>query len=235
MLHITGSGLKVVLHRSRSTPLGTMVQRTSPFRLPFPRRVLLRIHRDLFKIEAYARDPWIVYPEELTILEKMVLVGEDRRFFRHNGFDCKSAIRETVKLLRLKKHGGASTIDMQFVRMATGYYERTFRRKLYEILLAFLIQFKYSKIEILRYYLRHAFFGSHLYGIEKASKAVFGKHPIILSPSEAAFIAAMLVYPRPRQATPQWAAKVQRRSQFIEATLPRFEKSFEKLPRWEAI
>jgi membrane peptidoglycan carboxypeptidase len=210
------------------------MKRTSPFRLPFPRRFLIRIHRDLFEIERYARSS-ITYPSTLTLLEKMVLVGEDRRFFRHNGIDCKSLIRDFLKALTFRKHGGASTIDMQFVRMATGYYERTLRRKTYEMLLAVLIQFKYSKIEILRYYLKHAFFGSHLYGAKAASETIFGKDPNHLSSSEAATLAAMLVYPCPRKPTERWAANVQRRSKFIEAMLPRFEKSFEKLPRWEAV
>ena len=212
-----------------------MVKRTSPLRLPFPRRVLLRIHRDLFKIEALARNPWVTFPLELTLVEKMVLVGEDRRFFQHNGIDYRSVVRELLRCFMLRKHGGASTIDMQFVRTATGYYERTWRRKLYEMLLAVLIQFKYSKIEILRYYLQHAFFGSHLYGVEAACRRVYGRHSSLLSPSEAAVIAAMLVYPRPNYPSPQWLHKVQRRSQFIERTLPGFEKRFEKLPRWEAI
>lgn len=206
-----------------------MVHRTTPFRIPFPRRFLIRVHRDLFQIEHYARGP-VDYPNQLTLFEKMVLVGEDRRFLRHNGIDYKSVVR--VMLTRV---GGASTIDMQFVRMATGYYERSFRRKAYEMLLAALIQFKYSKVEILRYYLKYAFFGTLLYGANRASDVIFGKSPEFLAPSEAATLAAMLVYPRPRNPTRKWSENVDRRSKFIEAMLPRFEKRFEKLPRWEAI
>lgn len=206
-----------------------MVHRTTPFRLPFPRRFLIRVHQDLFQIEHYARGS-VAYPNELTLFEKMVLVGEDRRFFRHNGIDYQSVIRAVLTGV-----GGASTIDMQFVRMATGYYERTLGRKTYEMLLAALIQFKYSKIEILRYYLKYAFFGTHLYGAHKASVRSFGKPPELLTPSEAATLAAMLVYPRPRNPTQKWSVNVQRRSKFIEAMLPRFEQRFEKLPRWEAV
>jgi membrane peptidoglycan carboxypeptidase len=196
---------------------------------------LIRLHRDLFRIESYARNPWIDFPLTLTLFEKMVLVGEDRRFFRHNGIDYRSVVREILRAITFRRHGGASTIDMQFVRMATGYYERTLRRKSYEMLLAVLIQFKYSKIEILRYYLDNAFFGSHLYGARRASRTLFNKIPDELSPDEAALLAAMLVYPRPRQPTPKWTVNVSRRSQFIQMTLPRFEKRFEKLPRWETI
>lgn len=211
-----------------------MVQRTSPFRMPFPRRFLIRIHRDLFQIEHHV-DRYTGYGATLTLFEKMVLVGEDRRFLRHNGIDYRSVIRELIKATTFRKFGGASTIDMQFVRMATGYYERTFRRKAYEMLLAVLIQFRYSKIEILRSYLKRAFFGSHLYGATSAVQLLFGKRLESLTSQEAATLAAMLVYPRPRHPTDRWRANVERRSRFIEANLPRFEKSFEKLPRWEAI
>jgi membrane carboxypeptidase/penicillin-binding protein len=171
----------------------------------------------------------------LTVFEKMVLVGEDRRFFRHNGVDYISVMREGLKFLVRLKHGGASTIDMQFVRMATGYYERTMRRKIYEMVLAVLIQFRYPKIVILRSYLRHAFFGSHLYGAEKACSVTFGKPLWNLTPTEAAKLASMLVYPRPQRPTKKWEANIERRSKFIEAMLPRLEKRFEKLPGWEVI
>lgn len=211
-----------------------MVQRTTPFRIPFPRRFLIRLHRDLFKIERFV-DQWATYPYTLSTFEKMVLVSEDRRFFRHNGIDYISVVREIVKALTLQKHGGASTIDMQFVRTATGYYERTIRRKIYEMLLAALIQFRYSKIVILRSYLKHAFFGSHMYGAEKACNRIFGKYLWDITPQEAAMLASMLVYPCPRRPNDKWVAKIQRRSKFIEAMLPRFEKRFEKLPAWDAI
>jgi membrane peptidoglycan carboxypeptidase len=170
----------------------SMVTRTSPFRIPFPRRFLIRIHLDLFQIARHTRE-WSSYPFELTLVEKMVLISEDRKFFRHNGFDGKALAREILKAASFRKFGGASTIDMQFVRTATGYYEPTIRRKLYEILLAYLIQFRYMKIEILRSYLDCAFFGSHIYGVKKAANVIFNKHPDTLNRSEASIIAAMLV------------------------------------------
>ncbi len=211
-----------------------MVQRTTPFRIPFPRRFLLRVHRDLFKIDRCVYG-WSNDLAALTLFEKMVLVSEDRRFFRHNGVDIISVIRELLKAATFRKHGGASTIDMQFVRMATGYYERTLRRKSYEMLLAVLIQFRYSKIEILRSYLNRAFFGSHLNGAENASYFIFQKYSGMLAATEAAQLASMLVYPRPRIPNSGWQENIQRRSRFIETMLPRFEKRFEKLPGWETI
>ncbi len=202
--------------------------------MPFPRRFLVRIHLDLFQIARFAR-PYQLYPDELRVVEKMILVSEDRRFFRHNGLDYIAVVRELIKIISLRKHGGASTIDMQFVRVATGYYERAMARKLYEMLLAILLQFKYSKIEILRNYLDSAFFGSHIRGIQQASKVMFNKHPDFLSTEESSIIAAMLIYPRPTTPTSAWVEKILKRSNYIISLYPRFKERFEKLPSWDAI
>ena len=124
---------------------------------------------------------------------------------------------------------------MQFVRAATGYYERSIRRKLYEMFLAYLIQHRYLKLEILRSYLSFAFFGSQIYGITDASMIVFGKIDWDLSPAEAAIIAALLIYPRPLNANDGWAQKVNRRAAYILSLYPRFEQRFEKLPSWKSV
>ena len=66
----------------------------------------------------------------------MTIVLEDRRFFKHYGVDLHSVLREVSKALTLRRHGGFSTIDMQFVRTITGFRQHTIRRKVYEIVLA---------------------------------------------------------------------------------------------------
>src|SRR5260221_147519 len=106
--------------------------RTAPARFPSIRRALLRLHGDLFKVAS--RLNLDLFPDQLDVLEIMVLISEDRRFFRHHGFDLKSVAREVFRLLTFRRHGGASTIDMQLIRTITGYRKRTISRKLYEIL-----------------------------------------------------------------------------------------------------
>lgn len=126
---------------------------------PSVRRWLIKVHKDLFRIEeclTHVKTP----ANKLSTLEKLVLVLEDRRFFRHHGFDVIAMAREFVKAVLLLKHGGASTIDMQLVRTVTGYKQMTLKRKLYESLLAYLMLFRCSKICILRSYLDIAYFGS---------------------------------------------------------------------------
>jgi membrane peptidoglycan carboxypeptidase len=147
-----------------------------------PRDTLVRIHLDLLDVHAHIYRYVAYYPEQLTTLEKLTLALEDRRFFSHRGIDLKSALRECLRAILRRRHGGASTIDMQLVRTATGYRELTLSRKLYEILLAVLIQFRYSKIVILRSYLRCAYFGWNLRGENAAAKKVFGR-PRCIYPS----------------------------------------------------
>jgi len=211
-----------------------MPRRTSPFRAPFPRRLLVRIHLDLLKIDRCIT-PWADFPDQLDIIEVMVLISEDRRYFRHNGIDWKSIARVLLGFLRLRIHGGASTIDMQFVRTATGFYEKSVRRKLYEMLLARIIQYKYSKIQILRSYLSIAYFGSGLYGVNKASVNALGVSTYGVDIVGAAIIASMLVYPRPLAPDDKWLAKISRRSGYLLALYPSFKQRFEKLPRWDAV
>jgi membrane peptidoglycan carboxypeptidase len=211
------------------------VQRTSLFRVPFPRRFLIRVHHDLFRIESCARG-YVLWPTTLTTFEKLVLISEDRRFFRHNGIDYRACLREVWKAVTFRRFGGASTIDMQFVRTATGYYDRSLHRKIYEMLLAWLIQYRFTKVEILRHYLQIAFFGSHLYGVDAAKRALFSKgeweDPTF---EELAMLAATLIYPKPQKYSETWASKVHRRSAYIMSLYPLFEQRYEKLPRWEAV
>jgi len=178
------------------------------------RKRLLALHADLFDIDAQVKRPSSYYSSEITPLEKMIIVLEDRRFFDHFGVDFRSIIRELAKLMTFRRHGGASTIDMQLVRTITGYKELTFQRKIYECLLATIIQRRYSKIRILRTYLNCAFFGSHLIGASKASELMFRVAPDHLSNEQAAFIAAMLVCPRPTHPTEQWQSRIQRRANY---------------------
>jgi monofunctional glycosyltransferase len=196
---------------------------------------LIKLHTDLLQIhESTSLDTW--ESERVLIpFERLVLVLEDRRFFKHDGIDWRAATREVLKKLVGKKHGGASTIDMQFVRTATGYKQLTLTRKLYEMVLAYLIQYRYSKLTILRSYLAIAFFGSHLYGAEKASSKLYGKNLDVLSPQEAAELAAMLVYPRPRIGTEEWRLRIERRATYGLKVLKRLEKRFDQIPPREQL
>jgi membrane peptidoglycan carboxypeptidase len=207
---------------------------------PSLRRRLICLHNDLFDIQkkverrfwrdyVHGDQRW-VRADDLTNIEKLVIVLEDRRFSQHHGVDRWSVLREIIRAITFRRHGGASTIDMQFVRTVTGYRSLTFRRKLYEILLALIINFRYDKRTILRSYLACAFLGSHLIGITRASYGIYGKAVEELSIEEAAFISAMLVYPRPRSEPLTWKAKVTRRAKYGIGVYLANKERFDKLP-----
>lgn len=204
-----------------------MKERPTRLKLPSLKRWLVGVHMDLLAIHGHV--PSGVYPKCLTNLEKLVLVLEDRRYFDHSGSDYRSSAREVFRFVTFQRHGGASTIDMQFVRTVTGKKERTISRKLYEMFLARVIQYRYSKIRMLRGYLDCAFFGSRLYGSIAAAQNVYGKHPDDLDVEEAAVIAAMLVYPKPLQPTTKWRANISRRSNYGKTVYIRLKKKLDKI------
>jgi membrane peptidoglycan carboxypeptidase len=80
------------------------------------------------------------------------------------------------------------------------------------MLLAFLLQYRMTKIDILRWYLQEMYLGSGIYGIESAAQRIFAKSSYELMRQEAAIIAAMMVYPRPLVPTSAWKEKIDRRS-----------------------
>jgi len=173
-----------------------------------------KLKRDLSRIDQSLRRTSKESRVALSKLELMVLVLEDRRFLGHVGVDILSVAREVIKLAAGRKYGGASTIDMQFVRTVTGYRAHTLKRKLYEALLAILIQFRYGKIDILESYLACAYFGSGLSGAEMAAQKVFGKAANELSLTEAAFVSAMLAHPRPSNAPLVWECRIRARAAY---------------------
>lgn len=204
-----------------------MREKPSRLKLPSFRRWLVMVHYDLLAIHQHV--PGGVYPEKLTTFEKMVLALEDRRFFKHAGNDYTALLREMIRATTFQRHGGASTIDMQLVRTITQRKERTIRRKLHELFLARVIQFRYSKARILRAYLNCAFFGSGLYGADRASWVEFNKPSDALSVDEAAHVAAMLVYPRPLKPTAQWRRNIIRRSNYGKLVYIRIKDKLDKL------
>lgn len=153
-------------------------------------------------------------PPDTSTLEIMTILLEDRRYFSHKGVDRLSVLRETHKLLRLWQPGGASTIEMQFVRTITGYRERTVWRKIYEAALAMALAARCEKRSVLRAYLALAYFGTKLSGADAAAHQIYGKAAVELTIEEAAFVAAMLCYPRPGAAPPKWREKVERRAAY---------------------
>lgn len=153
----------------------------------------------------------------------LVMALEDRRYLNHCGVDIFSVFREFVRIITFRRHGGASTIDMQMVRTITGYKDLTLKRKMYEAVLAILVNFRFSKHQIMKCYMDNAFFGSHIIGIKKASNFMYGKDIDDVDSFKKARVAAMLLRPRPKVPTKKWELFVDSRAAYAQS-MRRFVK-----------
>lgn len=126
------------------------------------------------------------------ITRKAIIVTEDDSFYEHVGIDFAGILRSLVKnILNRGIEQGGSTITQQLIRSAVLTPEKTVSRKIKEIILSLEIEARYSKDEILGFYLNQIPFGSNIYGIEAASEAFFGKPAKDLSLSDSAVLAAL--------------------------------------------
>ncbi|MDR1145790.1 MAG: transglycosylase domain-containing protein [Verrucomicrobiales bacterium] len=130
------------------------------------------------------------------VLCQAVVAKEDERFFQHSGFDLIAITRALLHNIAGKKvSSGASTITQQLARNSAEMFDRTYDRKIKEIFLAMRIESRFSKEEILTYYLNRIFFGGNIYGVGAAADAYFGKQPKDLNLAESALLAGIIAGP----------------------------------------
>ncbi len=121
-----------------------------------------------------------------------ILAAEDDQFYKHAGIDLWGIGRAAVaNLFAGSKSQGASTITMQVARNFFLSSEKTFTRKIYEVLLASEIERKLSKDQILELYLNQIFLGRRAYGFAAASQTYFGKEISQITLAEAAMLAGL--------------------------------------------
>ena len=126
-----------------------------------------------------------------TVVKDAVLAIEDARFFQHGGIDYKGMMRAVLANLGRVKSQGASTITMQVARNVYLSSEKTFTRKIYEILLTFKLEHLLTKDQILEIYMNQIYLGNRAYGFAAASEAYFGKPLKSVSIAEAAMLAGL--------------------------------------------
>ena len=131
--------------------------------------------------------------EDVPLLMKQAfLAAEDDRFYHHPGVDWMAIARAAVDLLQTgAKRQGGSTITMQVARNFFLSPEKTYERKLKEIVLALKIERELSKDEILELYLNKIFLGHRAYGVGAAAQVYYGKTLDELSLAQHAMIAAL--------------------------------------------
>ncbi len=125
------------------------------------------------------------------VMKDAVLAIEDARFYEHGGVDYKGIVRAALANLGRIKSQGASTITMQVARNVFLSSEKTYTRKIYEVLLTFKLEHMLSKDQILEIYMNQIFLGNRAYGFAAASEAYFGKPLKDVTIAEAAMLAGL--------------------------------------------
>ena len=125
------------------------------------------------------------------VMKDAVLAIEDARFYQHGGVDYIGLLRASLANLGRAKSQGASTITMQVARNVYLSSEKTFTRKIYEILLTTKLEHLLTKDQIFEIYLNQIYLGNRAYGFAAASEAYFGKPLKNISIAEAAMLAGL--------------------------------------------
>ena len=134
--------------------------------------------------------PYNKFPEHMV---NALIATEDRKFFDHWGVNVYSILRAmAMSVVNLDNIRGTSTITMQLSRNLYFGLERTWSRKIKEILTAIQIERTYSKKEIIEMYFNINFFGSNAYGIQAAAKTYFSKDVENLTVEESALLVGLL-------------------------------------------
>ncbi|HOS88173.1 MAG TPA: PBP1A family penicillin-binding protein [Candidatus Pacearchaeota archaeon] len=128
-------------------------------------------------------------------LQQAVIATEDNRFYTHFGIDPSGVMRALYLDITQGKTQGASTIDQQLIRSTFLTPDKTLKRKIKEIVLAIELDRRYSKNQILEWYLNQVPFGINIYGAEEASLTYFQKPIQDISLPEAAMLAAIIQMP----------------------------------------
>jgi 1A family penicillin-binding protein len=176
--------------------------------LPPPEELQARADAQFVSSQIYARDGSLLYElmdpsggkrqkiSEIPELLRLATIDtEDPNFYRHPGFDPVGIVRVLWYAANEREFvAGGSTITQQLVRsllLTNERTDRTFKRKVKEIILAYEITRRYDRSTILEMYLNEAYFGNLAYGVEAASQTYFGKSAKDLTLAEASFIAGL--------------------------------------------
>jgi penicillin-binding protein 1A len=125
------------------------------------------------------------------VMKNAVLAAEDARFYNHGGVDYVGVMRAGLANMNRAKSQGASTITMQVARNVYLSSEKTFTRKIYELLLTLKLEHMLSKDQILEIYMNQIYLGNRAYGFAAASEAYFGKPLQKITIAEAAMLAGL--------------------------------------------
>ncbi|WP_296659045.1 penicillin-binding protein 1A [Paraburkholderia sp.] len=181
------AGYALIFALPRLPPLDALTD----YRPKVPLRIYTRDHVLIGEFGAERRD--VVHIQDVPDnLKNAVLAIEDARFYDHGGVDLAGIARAGfVALTNGHATQGASTITMQVARNFFLTSEKTYTRKVYEMLLAYRIETKLSKDQILEVYMNQIYLGQRAYGFASAARIYFGKNLKDLSLAECAMLAGL--------------------------------------------
>jgi 1A family penicillin-binding protein len=157
-------------------------------------------------------------PEVSPNLTKAMIAVEDQRFNEHRGFDLvRIASAAMANVRHRRKAQGGSTITQQLARQSFLTPNKSYHRKVQELILAARIERIYTKPEILELYLNKVYFGDGLYGVEAAARGYFGKHASQLTVAEAALLAGLVKSPSSYAPTVSMERAIARRNVVLQA------------------
>jgi len=170
-----------------------------------PKKTALMEYREMASKEKKKRyridQSWVPLSKISPYLIKAVLIAEDDKFWKHEGFDLEAIQRALEKDIKAKKFKlGGSTITQQLARNLYLSPEKSLIRKISEAIITWRMERVLSKKRILELYLNVAEWGEGIFGAEAASRHYFGKPCSELTPEEAARLASVL--PNPRKYNP---------------------------------
>ena len=161
---------------------------------------------------------WLAYPDIPEVIVLALVAAEDRRFFHHFGVDARGIARAAVANLRVGGVAqGGSTLTQQLAKNLFLEPERTLKRKAQELLLAFWLERKFTKQQILELYFNRIYFGAGTFGIDAASRKYFGHSARQLSLQEAAMLAGLVKAPSALAPTRDPARAQARAGQVLDA------------------
>jgi penicillin-binding protein 1A len=185
------AGLVVAYGLVVANPRLPPINALTDYRPKIPLRIYTADHVLIGEFGEERRD--VVHISDVPIfLKQAILAIEDARFYDHGGVDFAGIVRASVAALT-KGHAtqGASTITMQVARNFFLSSEKTYTRKVYEMMLAYKIERELAKDQILEVYMNQIYLGQRAYGFASAARIYFGKQLKQVTIAEAAMLAGL--------------------------------------------
>ncbi|MCR5547076.1 MAG: penicillin-binding protein, partial [Lachnospiraceae bacterium] len=155
--------------------------------------IVYDVNGDVISYVKGEKDVYYLTYDEIPLYAKQALISvEDKKFYSHHGVDYRAIVRAVWAMFRNGRvTQGASTITQQLARDVFLTQDRTWERKIEEIYIAVELEKKYTKEEILEFYINNIYFKNGYYGLEAASQGYFSKSAAELSLSQLAFLCAI--------------------------------------------